>query len=59
MENLIQIVELANIEIYEFCVLNLKTGKISYKHTYKKDSLIGWYYHNNNCFFVLDLSTNP
>lgn len=53
------IIELSNIEIYEYCTLNIKTGEKEYYKAKKKiPYFTGFYYKHDDIFFALYPTVN-
>ena len=55
---MIDSIELMNIEKYEFCVLNIKNGKIKIIPKKSNSSFTGLYYHTKDCFFAIFTTIN-
>ncbi len=53
MNNKSFVVELMNIEKYEFCILDLKLNKVTIVSQKSSTKFTGLYYKNDECFFAI------
>lgn len=52
------IIELSNVEIHEYCLLNLDTGDLTFTKTSRTPGFTGLYFKDDNNFFAIYPSKN-